>query len=649
MAVVMGTAGHVDHGKTSLVRALTGIDCDRLEEEKRRGITIELGFAFCDLPGGVRLGIVDVPGHEKFVKNMVAGVSGIDFVMLAVAADEGVMPQTREHLEICSLLGVRHGFVALTKVDTVDAAWLELVGEDVKGFLQGTFLEGAPVFPVSSLTGQGLDALRAHIARLEKELTPRRRTDLFRLPVDRAFTMKGHGTVVTGTMISGSLRVGDSLEVLPAGLRSKVRSLQSHGESVEEAPAGRRTAVNLHGLDVEQVHRGDVLALPGTLFPAERWLLRLTCLSSAPRGLRHRVEVHLHHGSREIPARLYFADRERLAPGETALCDVRFEEPMVGVFGDRCVVRAFSPLRTVAGGVLVHPLGLAVRRRDWTPELAAQIAGLPEAAEADLTAAHIRLAGRRGVTAAQLSVLTNLSSKHLDKTLQSLSGKAAFCFDREERAYVSAETVAELSGLCLQQAAALHRKEPLKPAMARAAVAAGWSRDLPPKLTHFLIERLLRAGELEAEGDGLRLAGHAVALASDQAGLKETLLAIHVRAGLTPPYIKDALAEAKVNAKVAAPVLRLLTEEGSLVKVKDDLYYHAPLIAELTDRMRAWFETHDDLDPAGFRELSGGLSRKYTIALLEYFDKERITIRVGDKRRLRGGDVPGLAKAERKA
>ncbi len=637
MAVIMGTAGHIDHGKTTLVRALTGIDCDRLEEEKRRGITIELGFAFCDLPGGARLGIVDVPGHEKFVKNMVAGASGIDFVMLVVAADEGVMPQTREHLEICSLLGIRHGFTALTKVDMVDPDWLDMVTEDVRGFLQGSFLEDTPVFPVSSSTGQGLDALRSHLARLEKDLAPRRRTDLFRLPVDRIFTMKGHGTVVTGTMISGSVETGEALEVLPSGLVTRARGLQSHGESVDLAPSGRRTAVNLHGLDVEQIRRGDVLARPGTLFPADRWLLRLTCLSSAPRALRHRAEVHFHHGSREVSARLYFPDRERLAPGETALCDVRFEEPMVGVFGDRCVVRAFSPLRTVAGGVLVHPLGLNLRRRDATPELTARIAGLPEADDAPRVLEHIRLAGRHGVDATRLSVLTNLSSRQLDKALQTLSGKAVFCFDREERGYVSAEAAAELTAGCLEQAAEFHRREPLKPGMARPALAAGWGRNLPPKLIHFIIERLLRSGELAADGDVLRLAGHSVSLASDQAGLKEALLSAHAEAGMTPPNLKDVLDELGVDVKAAAPVLRLLTEEGSLVKVKEGLYFPTSAVARLRELMAVWFETHDDLDPAGFRELSGGLSRKYTIALLEYFDKERITIRVGDKRQLRGG------------
>ena len=643
MAIVMGTAGHIDHGKTSLVRKLTGIDCDRLEEEKRRGITIELGFAFCDLPGGGRLGIVDVPGHEKFVKNMVAGASGIDFVMLVVAADEGVMPQTHEHLEICSLLGIKHGLVAVTKIDMVDPELLELAVEDISEFLKGTFLEGAPLFPVSSQTGEGVDKLRDYIVKQEKELAPRRRTDLFRLPVDRVFTLKGHGTIVTGTMISGSVKVGDALELLPKKLATRARSLQSHGESVEVAESGHRTAVNLQGLDVADVERGDVLALPGTLFPSDRWLVRLTCLGSSPRALRHRAEIHFHHEAREIAARLYFLDRDKLGPGETALCEVRLDEPLVGVFGDHCVVRAFSPLRTVAGGVVLDPISAGLRRRDATPDRVASLLGLEDASDEDRVRMQIELAGNRGANLAQLSVLTNLDSKRLDKVLQALSGKGKiFCFDREEKGYVAAGASAELAKRCLAVADAFHKKEPLKQGMARGTLLSGgtgreaWSKGIPPKLAFFVVERLLRSGELVSEGDVIRMASHTVSLKSDQAGLRDALLKAHVDGAFTPPNLKDVLEELSVDAKAAAPVLKLLCEDGSLVKVKDGLYFHGPVIQELKARMQAWFGSHDDLDPAGFKELSGGLSRKYVIPLLEYFDRERVTIRVGDKRQFRG-------------
>lgn len=643
MAIVMGTAGHIDHGKTSLVRCLTGIDCDRLEEEKRRGITIELGFAFCDLPGGGRLGIVDVPGHEKFVKNMVAGASGIDFVMLVVAADEGVMPQTREHLEICSLLGIRHGLVAVTKIDMVDPELRELAIEDITDFLKGTFLEGAPLFPVSSMTGEGVDALREYIVAQEKILAPKRRTDLFRLPVDRVFTLKGHGTVVTGTMISGAIRVGDPLVLLPRGLETRARSLQSHGVSVDVAEAGHRTAVNVQGLDVADVERGDVLALPGTLFPADRWLVRLTCLSSSPRALRHRVEVHFHHEAREVPARLYFLDRERLAPGETALCEVRTEIPLVGVFGDHCVVRTFSPLRTVAGGVVLNPLDEGLRRKDATPERIDSLLGLIDVDEETLVRTQIELAGSRGASLAVLSVLTNLDSRRLDRHLQSLSGKGKiFCFDREEKGYVAAPTVDLLCTRCLAVAEAFHARDPLKPGMARGTLMSGgsgpkkWNQGIPQKLAFFIVERLLRSGKLVSEGDVIRTAGHTVSLASDQAGLHDAILKLYADGGFTPPTLKEALEACKTNVKAALPVYKVLCTEGELIKIKEELYYHAPIVQQLKERMQAWFATHDDLDPAGFKELSGGLSRKYAIPLLEYFDRERVTIRVGDRRQLRG-------------
>lgn len=642
MAVVMGTAGHIDHGKTSLVRKLTGIDCDRLEEEKRRGITIELGFAYYDLPGGGRLGIVDVPGHEKFVKNMVAGASGIDFVMLVVAADEGVMPQTREHLEICSLLGIRHGLVALTKVDMVDADWLELAKEDLTAFLKGTFLEEAPLFPVSAVTGEGIEALRDYIALQEKLLQPKRRTDLFRLPVDRVFTIKGHGTVVTGTMISGTLRVGDALEVLPRGLSTRARSLQSHSVSADVAEAGHRTAINLQGLEVADIERGDVLALPGTLFPASRWLLRLTCLSSSLRALRHRAEIHFHHEAREVPARLYFPDREKLEPGETGLCEIRFESPMVGVFGDHCVIRAFSPLRTVAGGTILHPLDFPLRRRDVTSELVKLLLSLPEQDESGLILAHIRLAGSRGVTMNSLSVLTNIESRRLEKKLQELSGKGAIvCFDREEKGYVSAQTATALAQRCLHVAEVFHRKEPLKQGMARGALLSGdtgrtaWNKGLPSKLAYFTVERLLRSGDLVSDGEVIRLAGHTVSLGKDQTELRDSLLKAYEEGALMPPSLKELVEKLEIDAKGATPVLRLLCEEGKLVKIKDGFYYHAPIILSLKERMQTWFADHDNLDPAAFKELTGGLSRKYVIPLLEYFDKERFTIRVGDKRQLR--------------
>ena len=646
MAVVLGTAGHIDHGKTSLVRALTGIDCDRLEEEKRRGITIELGFAWVDMPDGERLGIVDVPGHERFVKNMVAGASGVDFVMLVIAADEGVMPQTREHLEICSLLGIRRGFVALTKIDMVDEDWLALVTEDVRQFTAGTFLEGAPIFPVSAATGQGVDALKKYLVDSVRKMPAREGSDIFRLPVDRVFTLKGHGTVVTGTVASGAVEAGEEVCILPQGALSRARSLQCHGAPAEVVRAGRRCAMNVQGVEVDDIRRGDVVCRPGTLFPSRRWMIRHSCLASAPRPLRQRTEVHFHHGTRECAARVRFFDRDRLAPGESCLAEARFSEDMVGVFGDHCVLRAYSPLRTVAGGTVVSPLPPELRTRDprraeklalleRLPELAAPDY-LTERTAGDLIAAALALAGDAGADEPRLQALTGLAATPLHKRLLDMASRGdALCWDKESRAWITAEGMQRLIDACVARTGQCHAREPLKPAVSQGAVCAGWSAGLPPRLTQKALELAQKKGLLVKEGDGLRLPSHSVSLGGDAGRLRAALLAVHDKAGLTPPNLKDALEQAGATEKQAAPVLRLLCEEKRLVRLKDGLYCSRAAVDEALEKVRAWFADHDDLDVGGLKSLLG-LSRKYLIALLEYMDRERITVRVGDKRQYRG-------------
>ena len=646
MSVVMGTAGHIDHGKTSLVRALTGIDCDRLEEEKRRGITIELGFAWADMPGGERLGIVDVPGHERFVKNMVAGASGVDFVMLVIAADEGVMPQTREHLEICSLLGIRRGFVALTKIDMADAAWLELVTEDVRQFVAGSFLEGTPIFPVSAATGQGMEALRKYLFDSVKKMPARDGTDIFRLPVDRVFTLKGHGTVVTGTVASGAVETGEEVCVQPQGTPSRARSLQCHGAPAEIVRAGRRCAMNLQGVDVDDIRRGDVVCRPGTLFPSRRWLVNLTCLASAPRPLRQRTEVHFHHGTRECAARVRFYDRDRLAPGETCLAELRFSEDMTGLFGDHCVLRAYSPLRTVAGGTAVSVLPPELRARDpRRVEKLALLARLPELADpgyvtehtaSDLVSAALELAGPAGTDVPRLQVLTGLRATPLQKQLQDMASRGnALCWDRESRAWITTPALQRLLDACVARTGQCHTRDPLKPAVSQGAACAGWSAGLPPRLVQKTLELALKKGQLVREGDGLRLPSHKVSLGDDAERLRTILLEAHDRAGMTPPNLKDVLEETGATEKQALPVLRLLCEEKRLVRLKDGLYCSRAAVDAILDRVRAWFSDHDDLDVGGLKTILG-LSRKYLIAILEYMDREKITVRIGDKRQYRG-------------
>ncbi|WP_461210363.1 selenocysteine-specific translation elongation factor [Desulfocurvus sp. DL9XJH121] len=635
MPLIMGTAGHIDHGKTTLIKALTGIDCDRLKEEKKRGITIELGFAFLDLPDGERLGVIDVPGHERFVKNMVAGAGGVDFVLLVIAADEGVMPQTREHLEICSLLGVRAGLVALTKTDMVEPDWLDMVGDDVAGFLDGTFLEGAPILPVSAHDGAGLPELRAAIADLAQACAARRRSDLFRLPVDRVFSMKGHGTVVTGTLVSGSIAEGEDVVLEPRGTRTKVRGLQSHGESVALAPAGRRTAVNLAGLEVEDVERGEVLARPGTLFPAQVWDLELTYLSTAGRELKHRKQVHFHHGTSEVLARVHLLDRDALRPGDTALCRILLPEPLPGVYGDRVVLRSFSPLRTIAGGRVVNPLGRKVRRKN--DEALARLALLAGEDQEAVLAAQLDLAGSEGVSLAMLRTMAELEAKELDKMVQGLCARGqAFLFDRENRAYASGAVVEDLCASALAAVEAFHKREPMKQGLSRGELASSWGRGLAEKLFHFLVERLLKRGDLVAVAEVLRLAGHKVSLAADQEKLRAEVLAAYEAGGQTPPNVRDVLDPLGLEFKEAAGVFRLLQEQGLLVKVKEDMFFHAPALAGIRDATAAFIGQKGEMEAKDFKEFTG-LSRKYCIPLLEFFDKEKFTVRVGDKRVLRKG------------
>ena len=642
MPLVMGTAGHIDHGKTSLIKALTGTDCDRLEEEKRRGITIELGFAQLPLPGGKSLSVVDVPGHEKFVRTMVSGASGVDFVLLVIAADEGVMPQTREHLEICALLGIRHGIVALTKIDAVDEDLLALAEDDVTNFLAGTVLEGAEVLPVSARSGQGLEALLQRLAAMEATLAPVRSQDIFRLPVDRVFTLHGHGTVVTGTLIAGSVSVGDIVELYPSGSSSKARGLQSHGAAVEKAPAGRRTAVNLPDLAVEDIHKGEVLSHPDTLFPSSRWVVDLLCLSSSPRALRHRGEVHFHHGAREMAARLYFTDRDKLLPGESCLCEVRFNEPAVGVYGDRCVVRSFSPLRTVAGGMLLNPLGVDLRRRakgfaERCEVLRELAAGSSELAPEARVLAQLRcsLGAEKGISFARLRVLANLDSKALEKALAALSNsRQALCFDKDRKLYIAESYLQGPSENCLAAVRAFHERFTEKQGIKRSELMSGWGRDLPLKLAHLVVERLVRDGMLAAEGEFIRLPVHTASFSKEQAPLGEALLEAHKKAGLAPPGTTDLLASLGVSKKEAAPVLAALRASGELVRVAEGVWYAREHLEAAEAAVRTWFESHDSIDLAGLKSITG-LSRKYLVALLEYFDSVRLTIRVGDTRILR--------------
>lgn len=630
--IVLGTAGHIDHGKTTLIKALTGIETDRLKEEKARGITIELGFAYLDLPGGERLGIVDVPGHEKFVKNMVAGAAGIDLVALVIAADEGVMPQTREHLDICKLLGVKHGLVVLTKIDMVDEEWLELVTEDVAEYVEGTFLEDAPIIPVSGVSGLGIPELKDALAELVAGLDEQPAEGPFRLPVDRVFTMKGFGTVITGTATGGQIAIGQEVSIYPRGVTAKVRGLQVHNEEVTQARRGQRTAINLQGLEKAGVERGDVLATPGSLEPS-LWLdLEVNALPDMARPLKHRAPIRLHTGSAEVLGRVLWLDRDELFPGGTALGQVRLESPVAVMAGDRYVLRSYSPVHTIAGGAVLHPHpGRHKRNR---PEIMADLKTLLSGEPRDKVAVHARLAGEGGLSPADLPRLVPMSPKALDNLVGDMLSKQELVrFDKEGGRMIAAPVQQELMDQALELVTAYHQANPLKAGMPREELRRRLISSEDPKLFAHLMRKLEGSQAVVAEKDLLRLPGHQVQLAGADKALRERIEKAYAEGGLAPPNLKDVIAGD--NPAQAKQVLAVLVDEGVLVKVKQELYYDAQALGDIKKRLVEFLEANQKIEASQFKEMTG-LSRKYIIPLLEYFDSTQLTMRVGDHRVLRG-------------
>jgi len=632
MSIVMGTAGHIDHGKTTLIKALTGIDCDRLKDEKKRGITIELGFAYLDLPNGTRLSIVDVPGHERFVKNMVAGATGIDFVLLVVAADEGIMPQTREHIEICSLLGINKGVVALTKIDMVDEELRELAIEDVSDYLSNTFLKHAKIVPVSAHTGEGLKELTEAIWEIVDKVKQRSTSDIFVLPVDRVFTLKGHGTIVTGTLVSGKISVGEDVFIYPDKKFSKVRNIQVHGEPVKEVLAGRRTAINLAQIEVEEIERGNIIARPDTLFPSNTFDVEITCLSSSPRPILHRKEVHFHHGTTEIMARIYLLDRDKLQPGDTGYAQIRFPGPMVGLYGDKFVVRSFSPLRTIGGGTIINPIGQKIKRFSQQVDV---LKKLIKADTKEKIILHLEQIGVRGYSLKELHVLTNVSLKELQRELEKLqSRQEIFCFDKEEKIYIGRVWILKLQDSLVSYIKEFHAKNPIEPGISKGQIISDWGKDLNQKLVHFVLEYSFKQGLIEPDGELIKIKGYTVSLKQDQEKIKKQILEIFKKSKYKPPTVKNLIEQLGSEKKVVDPILKLLTDKGDLVKIKEDIFYLKDIIEEIKTKVLKFFEQNQEMKPQDFKELTG-LSRKYSIPLLEYFDKEKLTMRIGDVRKLR--------------
>ncbi len=643
--VVIGTAGHIDHGKTSLVKALTGIDTDRLAEEKRRGITIELGFAHLPLADGTVAGVVDVPGHERFVRAMAAGAGGVDLVVLVVAADEGVMPQTREHLDICRLLGVPRGVVAVTKSDLLPelgADWLPLLEQDVRTAAAGTFLEGCAIIPVSSRTGEGLDRLRAELARLAAEAAERPADGPLFLPVDRAFTLKGFGTVVTGTLLSGTLAEGDALALVPPSPgvgELRARSVQVHGKPARSALAGQRTAVNVPGVEAQAVSRGQVLAHPGVLPPTSILDAEVTLLGAAPRPLRHRSRLLLHVGTAQVSCTVALVDgRPELAPGSTALAQLRLGAPVAALPGQRFILRGFRALegrgKTVGGGRVLAILPR--KRRRGRPDHMEQLQVLAGADGDARVHAVLEMAGPAGLPADALVGRTALSPRAVQASLERLGARGqALLFDRERRSFVAGEVARDLQARLVAAAAAFHEAHPLAAGVGREELRGRLPPVTDPRLFQRLLQALTDKGDLVVEGDLVRRRGHAAAASASGGALKERVAAALRAGGLTPPWVHELPATAGAPAADVGAVLKLLLAEGAVVRVSPDLYYDAAAVAVLRDRLVEHLRSHREISTPEFKDLVGA-TRKHVIPLAEYFDRERVTLRVGDKRVLRG-------------
>ncbi len=626
--VIVGTAGHIDHGKSALVRALTGIDPDRLEEEKRRGITIDLGFAHLELEG-LRLGFVDVPGHERFVRNMLAGVGGIDLVLLVIAADESIKPQTREHFDICRLLGIERGLVALTKSDLVAPDGLELVRLEVAEFLRGSFLDAAPIVPVSSKTSAGLDTLKRELARLAADVPGKDASHHFRLPIDRSFVMKGFGSVVTGTLVAGSVGAGDEVEVFPQRRRLRVRGLQVHGQSVERASAGQRTAVNLAGVEAGELERGMALSAPGLFEPTDRVDAELTLLASAPR-LKHGARVHFHHGTIETIAEVRLLDRDQLAAGAQAYAQLRWRDTTLLLPGDRFIVRQFSPVITIGGGRVLHAHPEKHKRND--PALRLYLDALASGDREKIVEALVKQSKGGALTAAQLVALTGWRLTDVD------ASAAALVTAGRLRRLPSAPVVfvdparwAELRAAALAAVDAFHKKEPLLDGMPKQELRERlFARS--EALFEPIVADLVNQGELALAGDIVKRAGRAVALSKEEEDARRIIEQAFARAGLTVPAVKDVLAQTAVEPKRAQKIVNILVREGVLVKVTEELLFHRTALERLAEMLRGYKKQKGErIAVPAFKELTG-VTRKYAIPLLEYLDRQRLTRRVGDER-----------------
>lgn len=638
MDIIVGTAGHIDHGKTALVKALTGVDADRLPEEKERGITIDIGFAELDL-GNVRIGFVDVPGHERFVKNMLAGASGIDLVLLVVAADAGVMPQTREHFEICRLLGIKSGLIVLTKSDLVDAELLELVELEVAELVEKSFLENAPLIQVSAKTGAGIEQLKEHLKTIAAKIPARKNETTARLPIDRAFSVKGFGAVVTGTLVSGEIVEAGEMEILPIGKKVRIRGLQTHGKAVTTAHAGQRTAVNLGGIEHSEIVRGMVLTEQGILRSTQIFDAEIEVLKDAKKSLKSRQRVRVHIGTIEALARVQILNESNeIERGAKDFVQLRLEIPIVCVPNERFIIRSYSPQITIAGGRVLDNNAPKHRRKDSATVrkyLLGLIAAEAQNDKAKLLKLHLETAHETGLNFKDLQAKTGWREEVLSSAITVNLEKKSIV--EADKIFIARTDFENLKTRTLTEVENFHRKNSLAKGILRETLREKIFAHLPTEIFKTTLESLSRENKISAAKDIVRSTSHSLELSNDETLLRERLQKIYRAAKLEVPKLEDALLEAvkgtKLNRELARKVFQLFLNSGELVKISDEFYFDKNEIDKLVNQLKSFAETFADklIDVPKFKEIAG-ISRKYAIPLLEYFDRERITRRAGDKR-----------------
>ena len=626
--IIVGTAGHIDHGKSSLVEALTGTHPDRLEEEKRRGITIDLGFAFLQ-EDGVQFGFVDVPGHERFVANMLAGAAGIDLVLLVIAADESIKPQTREHFDICRLLGIRSGLVALTKSDLVDRDTLELARLEIDDFLRGSFLEGAPILAISTKTRAGLPDFKRSLVAQAQQLPGKDSLRDFRLPIDRTFSIKGFGAVVTGTLLDGHVSPNDEVELFPSGIRLRVRGVQSGGKAAERAVAGQRTALNLAGVDHHALKRGMTLAAPGHYRATRRVDVKLRLLPSA-RRLKNRAQVHFHSGSFETMAEVALLGRPELNGDSEAFAQLKLKQSVLLLPGDRFIIRQSSPLITIGGGIILDPIPRRPRAKEAPREVF-----LDAAERGDKAEMLARLVERSlfGLPQKEISARTGWTDAETAATVRGLASEARIrVIAAESPILYPAAAFDEMLKKIAERVERFHKQNPLQPGIAREDLRVSITRRLRPEIFRAALDELAAQRKIELQGELVKRAGAKISLLPEEAKAKEQIEAAFASAGLAVPSAKEVLGQLSIEARRSEKLLQLLLRDRALVRITPELIFHRDALAQLRTKLAAYKKAKGErISVPAFKDLTG-ITRKYAIPLLEYLDRERVTRRQGDER-----------------